>query len=123
MWVITSPSFSWSASFHSSKPFKWLFAHLAIILGTQTLKNLAFNGGGSIKTIEGFEVQLSDLGGIPMAGILPGNDDLDALEDEFVQEVAILKLVHHKVIVLVISVCTKFAHLSIVIECMLGGGL
>ncbi|KAK7283577.1 hypothetical protein RIF29_13178 [Crotalaria pallida] len=47
----------------------------------------------------------------------------DALEDEFVQEVAILRQVHHKNVVRFIGACTKSPHLCIVTEYMTGGSL
>ncbi|XP_019453355.1 PREDICTED: serine/threonine-protein kinase STY8-like isoform X2 [Lupinus angustifolius] len=47
----------------------------------------------------------------------------DALEDEFAQEVAILRQVHHKNVVRFIGACTKSPHLCIVTEYMTGGSL
>ncbi|XP_061341997.1 serine/threonine-protein kinase STY46-like [Gastrolobium bilobum] len=47
----------------------------------------------------------------------------DALEDEFAQEVAILRQVHHKNVVRFIGACTKCPHLCIVTEYMPGGSL
>ncbi|XP_004496487.1 serine/threonine-protein kinase STY46-like isoform X2 [Cicer arietinum] len=47
----------------------------------------------------------------------------DALEDEFTQEVAILRQVHHKNVVRFIGACTKCPHLCIVTEYMTGGSL
>ncbi|KAK7848684.1 serine/threonine-protein kinase sty46 [Quercus suber] len=47
----------------------------------------------------------------------------DALEDEFAQEVAILRQVRHKNVVRFIGACTKFPHLCIVTEYMPGGSL
>ncbi|KAM3711535.1 hypothetical protein ACB098_01G116900 [Castanea mollissima] len=47
----------------------------------------------------------------------------DALEDEFAQEVAILRQVRHKNVVHFIGACTKFPHLCIVTEYMPGGSL
>ncbi|XP_028763682.1 serine/threonine-protein kinase STY46 isoform X1 [Neltuma alba] len=47
----------------------------------------------------------------------------DALEDEFAQEVAILRQVHHKNVVRFIGACTKSPHLWIVTEYMPGGSL
>ncbi|XP_050268583.1 serine/threonine-protein kinase STY46-like isoform X1 [Quercus robur] len=47
----------------------------------------------------------------------------DALEDEFAQEVAILRQVQHKNVVRFIGACTKFPHLCIVTEYMPGGSL
>ncbi|KAF7812945.1 serine/threonine-protein kinase STY46-like isoform X1 [Senna tora] len=47
----------------------------------------------------------------------------DALEDEFAQEVAILRQVHHKNVVRFIGACTKSPHLCIVTEYMPGGSL
>ncbi|PON76255.1 Serine/threonine protein kinase [Parasponia andersonii] len=46
-----------------------------------------------------------------------------ALEDEFAQEVAILREVHHKNVVRFIGACTKFPDLCIVTEYMPGGSL
>ncbi|XP_039050151.1 serine/threonine-protein kinase STY46-like isoform X2 [Hibiscus syriacus] len=47
----------------------------------------------------------------------------DTLEDEFAQEVAILREVQHKNVVRFIGACTKSPHLSIVTEYMPGGSL
>ncbi|CAB4289301.1 unnamed protein product [Prunus armeniaca] len=47
----------------------------------------------------------------------------DALEDEFAQEVAILRKVHHRNVVCFIGACTKSPHLCIVTEYMPGGSL
>ncbi|MED6194576.1 hypothetical protein PIB30_029846 [Stylosanthes scabra] len=47
----------------------------------------------------------------------------DALEDEFAQEVTILKQVHHKNVVRFIGACTKSPNLCIVTEYMPGGSL
>ncbi|TQE13494.1 hypothetical protein C1H46_000825 [Malus baccata] len=47
----------------------------------------------------------------------------DALEDEFAQEVAILREVHHSNVVRFIGACTKSPHLCIVTEYMPGGSL
>ncbi|XP_027363160.1 serine/threonine-protein kinase STY46-like isoform X2 [Abrus precatorius] len=47
----------------------------------------------------------------------------EALEDEFTQEVAILRLVHHKNVVRFIGACTNCPHLCIVTEYMPGGSL
>uniref|UniRef100_A0A0R0EDF6 non-specific serine/threonine protein kinase n=1 Tax=Glycine max TaxID=3847 RepID=A0A0R0EDF6_SOYBN len=47
----------------------------------------------------------------------------DALEDEFAQEVAILRQVHHKNVVRFIGACTKCPHLCIITEYMPGGSL
>ncbi|KAI9098440.1 hypothetical protein K1719_025065 [Acacia pycnantha] len=47
----------------------------------------------------------------------------DALEDEFAQEVAILRQVHHKNVVRFIGACTTSPHLWIVTEYMPGGSL
>ncbi|KAL5843785.1 hypothetical protein ACOSQ4_009743 [Xanthoceras sorbifolium] len=47
----------------------------------------------------------------------------DALEDEFAQEVAILREVHHRNIVRFIGACMKSPHLCIVTEYMPGGSL
>ncbi|OMO53978.1 hypothetical protein CCACVL1_28165 [Corchorus capsularis] len=47
----------------------------------------------------------------------------DALEDEFAQEVAILREVQHKNVVRFIGACTKSPHLCIVTEYMPGGSL
>ncbi|KAK7391274.1 hypothetical protein VNO78_19688 [Psophocarpus tetragonolobus] len=47
----------------------------------------------------------------------------DALEDEFAQEVEILRQVHHKNVVRFIGACTKCPHLCIVTEYMPGGSL
>ncbi|CAN6555671.1 unnamed protein product [Malus baccata var. baccata] len=47
----------------------------------------------------------------------------DALEDEFAQEVAILREVHHSNVVRFIGACTKSPHLFIVTEYMPGGSL
>ncbi|PRQ24791.1 putative dual-specificity kinase TKL-Pl-4 family [Rosa chinensis] len=46
-----------------------------------------------------------------------------ALEDEFAQEVAILREVHHRNVVRFIGACTKSPHLCIVTEYMPGGSL
>ncbi|XWS15249.1 hypothetical protein CRYUN_Cryun35bG0078500 [Craigia yunnanensis] len=47
----------------------------------------------------------------------------DALEDEFAQEVAILREVQHKNVVRFIGACTKSPHLCIITEYMPGGSL
>ncbi|GAU42700.1 hypothetical protein TSUD_43100 [Trifolium subterraneum] len=47
----------------------------------------------------------------------------DALEDEFTQEVAILRQVRHKNVVRFIGACTKCPHLCIITEYMTGGSL
>ncbi|KAL9317641.1 hypothetical protein ACSQ67_014158 [Phaseolus vulgaris] len=47
----------------------------------------------------------------------------DALQDEFAQEVAILRQVQHKNVVRFIGACTKCPHLCIVTEYMPGGSL
>ncbi|XP_034227014.1 serine/threonine-protein kinase STY17-like isoform X2 [Prunus dulcis] len=47
----------------------------------------------------------------------------DALEDEFAQEVEILRQVHHRNVVRFIGACTKSPHLCIVTEYMPGGSL
>ncbi|KEH43661.1 serine/threonine-protein kinase STY46 isoform X2 [Medicago truncatula] len=47
----------------------------------------------------------------------------DALEDEFTQEIAILRQVEHKNVVRFIGACTKCPHLCIVTEYMTGGSL
>ncbi|KAK9270111.1 hypothetical protein L1049_025685 [Liquidambar formosana] len=47
----------------------------------------------------------------------------EALEDEFAQEVAILREVHHRNVVSFIGACTKSPHLCIVTEYMPGGSL
>ncbi|KAK2404449.1 ACT protein tyrosine kinase family protein [Trifolium repens] len=47
----------------------------------------------------------------------------DALEDEFTQEVAILRQVRHKNVVRFIGACTNCPHLCIVTEYMTGGSL
>ncbi|KAL5139628.1 Serine/threonine-protein kinase STY46 [Glycine soja] len=47
----------------------------------------------------------------------------DALEDEFAQEVAILRQVRHKNVVRFIGACTKCPHLCIITEYMPGGSL
>ncbi|KAJ7974080.1 putative Protein kinase [Quillaja saponaria] len=47
----------------------------------------------------------------------------NAIEDEFAQEVAILRQVHHKNVVRFIGACTKSPHLCIVTEYMPGGSL
>ncbi|KAK8580186.1 hypothetical protein V6N13_143311 [Hibiscus sabdariffa] len=47
----------------------------------------------------------------------------DAMEDEFTQEVAILREVQHKNVVRFIGACTKSPHLCIVTEYMTGGSL
>ncbi|XP_057423662.1 serine/threonine-protein kinase STY8-like isoform X2 [Lotus japonicus] len=47
----------------------------------------------------------------------------DSLEDEFAQEVAILRQVHHENVVRFIGACTKCPHLCIVTEYMPGGSL
>ncbi|KAJ7969832.1 putative Protein kinase [Quillaja saponaria] len=47
----------------------------------------------------------------------------DAIDDEFAQEVGILREVHHKNVVRFIGACTKFPHLCIVTEYMPGGSL
>ncbi|XP_038696806.1 serine/threonine-protein kinase STY46-like isoform X2 [Tripterygium wilfordii] len=46
-----------------------------------------------------------------------------AVEEEFTQEVAILREVHHRNVVRFIGACTKFPHLCIVTEYMPGGSL
>lgn len=47
----------------------------------------------------------------------------EALEDEFAQEVAILREVQHRNVVRFIGACTKSPHLSIITEYMPGGSL